>query len=417
MFNIFATHCPKMTLTPKISKRNFYSLLWHAAFLALSRPFMDTDTVIPSMLVDAGGTAVQIGIMTAIMLGGSSITQLIFAPFISNYHYKRNFLLLGINLRIFALLGMGLMLFYSALLQPGLIIWLIFLLISVFSLSGAFANVSYMDIFGKSVLPELRKPFFSLRQVINGIILFLAALAAKRVLTTMDYPRNYAIMYFIAFGALLMASMGFWHLREVTPSKLTVRSPRHFIQFIKAELRQNPKLKYFLGFINTMGVSITLLPFIILYGKEMYGTQSATTGWFLLVKITGSVMAAFILFLLAGKYRYRSLLYGGALLAFLLPLITLLPFRVPALAVIFFIGGIVYTAYSISMNGVLLEISGTKNRTLYTGIAGAGSILPTLFPLGGGWMIKHFGFLPFFGLFMLLVLSSLFFIYKLNCKK
>jgi len=69
------------------------------------------------------------------------------------------------------------------------------------------------------------------------------------------------------------------------------------------------------------------------------------------------------------------------------------------------------------MNGVLLEISGTKNRTLYTGIAGAGSILPTLFPLGGGWMIKHFGFLPFFALFMLLVLSSLFFIYKLNCKK
>jgi len=406
-----------MTLTPKISKRNFYSLLWHAAFLALSRPFMDTDTVIPSMLVDAGGSAVQIGIMTAIMLGGSSITQLIFAPFVSNYHYKKGFLLLGINMRILALLGMGLMLYFSAHLHPGLIIWLIFLLISIFSLSGAFANVSYMDIFGKSVLPELRKPFFSLRQAINGVVLFLAALAAKRVLTAMGYPQNYAIMYFIAFGALLMASLGFWNLREVVPSKLTVKNPKHFLQLIKVELRQNPKLKYFLGFINTMGVSITLLPFIILYGKEFYHTQSATTGWFLLVKIIGSVLTALVLFLLAGKYKYRSLLYGGATLAFLLPLLVLLPFRIPALAVIFFIGGIVYTSYSISMNGVLLEISGTKNRTLYTGIAGAGSILPALFPLGGGWMIKHFGFLPFFGLFMLLVLSSLFFIYKLNCKK
>jgi hypothetical protein len=274
-----------------------------------------------------------------------------------------------------------------------------------------------MDIFGKSVLPELRKPFFSLRQAINGIVLLLAAFAAKRVLTTLDYPRNYAIMYFVAFGALLMASLGFWHLREVVPSKLTVRNPKHFLQLIKTELKQNPKLKYFLGFINTMGVSITLLPFVILYGKEIYHTQSATTGWFLLVKIIGSVLTAFILFLLAGKYKYRNLLYGGAILAFLLPLFMLLPFRVPSLAVIFFIGGIVFTAYSISMNGVLLEISGTKNRTLYTGIAGAGSILPTLFPLGGGWMIKHFGFLPFFALFMLLVLSSLFFIYKLNCKK
>ncbi len=405
-----------MTLTPKISKRNFYAFVWHSAFLALSRPFMDTDTVIPSMLVDAGGTAVQIGIMTAIMVGGASLTQLVFAPFISNFHYKKGFLLLGINMRILALLGMGLMLYFSSLLPPKLIIWLIFLLITIFSFSGAFANVSYMDIFGKSVLPSSRKPFFSLRQAINGIVLFLAALAAKQVLSAYGYPKNYAIMYFIAFGALLMASLGFWRLREVVPSKLTVKNPRHFLSLVKTELKQNPRLKYFLGFINTMGVSITLLPFIILYGKEVYHTQGSSTGWFLLVKITGSVLTALSLFLLAGKYKYRNLLYGGAVLSLLLPLLILLPFHVPALAVIFFVGGIVYTSYSISMNGVLLEISGTKNRTLYTGIAGAGSILPMIFPLTGGWMIKHLGFVPFFGLFMVLVFSSLFFIRKLNCK-
>jgi len=405
-----------MTLTSKISKRNFYSFVWHSAFLALSRPFMDTDTVIPSMLVDAGGTAVQIGIMTAIMVGGASLTQLIFAPFISNFHYKKGFLLLGINMRILALLGMGLMLYFSSLLQPSLIIWLIFVLITIFSFSGAFANVSYMDIFGKSVLPASRKPFFSLRQAINGVVLFLAALAAKQVLSAYGYTKNYAIMYFIAFGALLMASMGFWNLREVVPSKLTVKGPKHFLQLIKVELKQNPRLKYFLGFINTMGVSITLLPFIILFGKEIYHTGGSSTGWFLLVKIVGSVLTALSLFLLAGKYKYRYLLYGGAILSFLLPLLILLPFHLQALAVIFFMGGIVYTSYSISMNGVLLEISGTENRTLYTGIAGAGSILPALFPLAGGWVIKHLGFLPFFGIFMLLVLSSLFFIHKLNCK-
>jgi MFS family permease len=405
-----------MTLTPKISRRNFYSFVWHSAFLALSRPFMDTDTVIPSMLVDAGGTAVQIGIMTAIMVGGASLTQLVFAPFISNFHYKKGFLLLGINLRILALLGMGLMLYFSSLLPSGMIIWLIFVLITIFSFSGAFANVSYMDIFGKSVLPDSRKPFFSLRQAINGIVLFLSALAAKQVLSAYGYPKNYAIMYFIAFGALLMASLGFWNLREVVPSKLTVKGPKHFLQLIKVELKQNPRLKYFLGFINTMGVSITLLPFIILYGKEVFHTQAGSTGWFLLVKIIGSVLTALSLFLLAGKYKYRYLLYGGAVLSFLLPLLTLLPFHLPALAVIFFMGGIVYTSYSISMNGVLLEISGTENRTLYTGIAGAGSILPMLFPLAGGWIIKHVGFLTFFGMFMVLVLSSLYFIRKLNCK-
>jgi MFS family permease len=405
-----------MELTPKISKNNFYSFLWHAGFFALSRPFMDVDTIIPAMLVDAGGSAVQIGIMTAIMVGGSSFTQLFFAPFISNYHYKRNFLLLGINARIVALLGMGLMLIYSPHLSHPLIIWLIFILISLFSFSGAFANVSYTDILGKSVLTESRKSFFSIRQVINGIVLFSAALAAKKILSLSGYPDNYGYLFLIAFASLFIASLGFWNIKEVIPSKLSVQSPGHFLKLIRDEWRQNPQLKYFLGFINTMGISISFLPFIILFGKQIYHTQSSDTGWMLLIKIIGTVATGFLLFFLSGKYKYRYLLYGGALLTFISPLVLLLPFQVPSLAIVFFFGGIIYTAYNISMNGVLLEISGNTNRALYTGIAGAGNILPAVFPLAGGWIIKHFGFLPFFSLFMIVILASLFFIYKMDFK-
>ncbi len=405
-----------MELTPKISRNNFYSFLWHATFFALSRPFMDVDTIIPAMLVDAGGSAIQIGIMTAIMVGGSSFTQLFFAPFISNYHYKRNFLLLGINARILALLGMGLMLIYSPHLSHPMIIWLIFILISLFSFSGAFANVSYTDILGKSVLSESRKSFFSIRQVINGIVLFLAAMAAKKILSLWGYPDNYGYLFLIAFASLFIASLGFWNIKEVIPSRLSVQSPGHFIKLIREEWRQNPQLKYFLGFINTMGISISFLPFIILFGKQMYHTQSSDTGWMLLIKIIGTVATGFLLFFLSGRYKYRYLLYGGALLTFISPLILLLPFPIPSLAIVFFFGGIIYTAYNISMNGVLLEISGNTNRALYTGIAGAGNILPAIFPLAGGWIIKHFGFLPFFSLFMIVIFASLFFIYRMDFK-
>jgi len=406
-----------MKLTPNISKRNFYSLLWHAGFLALAQVFMDVDTVIPAMLVDAGGSAVQIGILTAIMLGGSSFTQLVYAPFISNYHFKKKFLLLGINSRIIALLGLGLMLYFSSVVGELNIIWMIFILIAVFSFGGAFANVSYTDILGKSVMQSSRKSFFSIRQVITGIILFFAALLAKKVLGMSEYPTNYGYMFFVAFGALFIASLGFWNIKEVTPSRMAVKNPKHFFQLIKTELKQNQKLKYFLGFINTMGISIALLPFVILYAKEFFHTQSADTGMFLLSKIIGSVATGFILFFLAGKYKYRYLLYGSAALAFALPLLILLSSEIPSFIFIFFIGGIIFTSYSISMNGVLLEVSGTENRTLYTGIAGAGNILPALFPLLGGWIIERYGFQPFFILFMVIIASSLYFIYKINCKK
>jgi MFS family permease len=406
-----------MKLTGEISKHNFVALLWHAGFLAFAKNFMDVDTVIPAMLVDAGGSAVQIGIMSAIMLGGSSFTQLIFAPFVSNHHFKKKFLLLGINSRILALFGMGILLFFPSLIKSSNLVWLIFILITIFSLGGAFANVSYTDILGKSVLKDSRKSFFSIKQVVTGVILLFSALIAKKVLTAFDYPTNYGYMFFIAFGSLFIASLGFWNIKEVIQSKLTVRGPKHFFHLIRTEIRQNPRLKFFLGFINTMGVSLTLLPFVILYAKEHQVFDSSDTGIFLLFKVVGSVVTGFILFLLAGKYKYRYLLYGSATLALLVSISLLLQIEIPSLAIIFFIGGIMYTGYSISMNGVLLEVSGVKNRTLYTGIAGAGNILPAIFPLFSGWLIKHYGFQPFFIVFIVIILTSLFFIYKLNCRK
>lgn len=406
-----------MSLEKKVSKNNFRSLLWHAGFLALAQNFIDIDTVIPAMMVESGGTAMHIGILTAIMLGGSSFTQLIFAPFISNYSFKKKFLLLGINSRILALLAIGLMLFFNAYLKDDYRILLIFVFITIFSLGGAFANISYTDIMGKSITQEFRKPFFSIRQVVNGAILLGSVFIARWVLTSSPYPLNYAYMFFIGFGALSIASLGFWNLKETVPSKLSVKSPGHFLQLIRTELKENPKLGNFLGFINTMGISIGLMPFIVLYAKDMFGTASSDTANFLLYKVIGSVFTGLLLFAFARMFRYRYLLYINAVIAFLLPLLIMLVPGQPPFGLLFFIGGIIFATYTISMNGVLLEVSATSNRALYTGIAGAGNILPALFPLFGGWVITQLGFKLFFILYMISIASSIIFIYRLKCER
>jgi MFS family permease len=406
-----------MKLTSDLSWHNYYAFIWHTSFLALAMNFMDIDTVIPAMLVEAGGTGLHIGLMTAIMFGGSSFTQLIFAPFISNYAYKKKLLLLGINARIVSLFFMSIMLYFSSALHGNYTIWLIFLLITSFSLGGAFANVSYTDILGKSVDQSARKSFFSVKQVVTGLVLFLSAFLAKKVITLESFPLNYAYMFLIGFLALLVASLGFWQLKEYVPSKMVIKNLNHFMFKIKTELSQNKRLVYFLGFINTMGISITLLPFVMLYAKESFHTQSHDTGLFLFYKVIGSVTIGFFLFAIFKKFKYRYLLYGNVLLVISVSLILLITSGMPPFKYIFLTGGIIYSIYSISMNGVLLEVSGTENRSMYTGIVGAGNILPALFPVFGGWIIEQFGFQLFFILFILMILISLFFIYKLDCRK
>lgn len=406
-----------MTLPKNISNRNFWSFLWHAGFLALAKNFMDVDTIIPAMIVEAGGGAMHIGIMTAIMLGGASFTQLFFAPYLSNKTYKKKYLLAGINTRVFSLIGLGVLLFLLTGEQVGYVMWLVFLFITLFSLAGAFANVSYFDILGKSVNPVKRKTFFSANQIISGVIVLGAAFLVKQVLVWKGFPVNYALMFFIGGALLLVASGGFWNIRETVPSNMKISGLKNFLTILKQELKTNKKLAYFLGFINTQGIAISFLPFVILYAKENFQAQSSDTGNFLLFKVFGIVFVSLLVLLGAKKLKYNLLLYSNVLLSVLLGVFAWALTGIAEVKYVFVLGGIVFSLYTMTMNGLLLEISGTENRALYTGFAGAGNILPALFPLLGGTLIQLFGFKAFFVLFMIIIASAAFFIFKIDCKK
>ena len=406
-----------MELTKKLSNHNFKSFLWHATFLAFAKNFMDVDTIIPSMIVDAGGGALHIGILTAIMMGGSSFTQIFFAPYISNKAFKKKYLLLGINTRVLSLFGLGALLFLLQGRQQSYVLWLIFLFITTFSLAGAFSNISYVDILGKSVNKNKRKTFFSTNQIISGIIVLSSAFLVKRLLEWKEYPVNYAFMFFTGATLLLIATAGFWSIKEVIPSRMKISGMKSFFKVLNTELKQNKKLGYFLGYINTQGIAISFLPFIILYAKETFNTQNADTGTFLIYKIIGIVFVSVLVLLGATKIKYNLLLYSNVVLSLTLVFLAFIIKDVTSIKYIFVLGGIVFSLFSISMNGLLLEVSGNENRALYTGFAGTGNILPAIFPLLGGVIIKLFGYDAFFILFVLIIASAFFFIFKINCKK
>ncbi len=413
MFFIFIN----IMLNDKDSRHNFFSFLIHALFLALANSFIDVDVILPSMILELGGTSMHIGFLTAIMLGGASVTQLIFAPFISNKSYKKKFLLLGINARILSLITIGFLLYYISENREQNLLWLIFVVITIFAIGGAFANLSYNDIIGKSVNERSRKKFFSIKQITVGTGIFISAYFAKKVLAINDYPYNYMYLFFIGFILLGIASGGFWAVREKVPSKLHVENFKHFISIMKTEILQNRKLKYYLGFVNTQGVSVAFLPFIILYSKEILAGGSIEIGNFLIFKVLGAVSSGIIISILVKKMKYKYLMYINAFISLSMPFLMMMSNSVTAFYVVFFFGGVIISMYSITMNGVLLEVSNKDNRALYTGISGFGYILPAIFPILSGWLIKEYSFHEFFALFIIIILGTLFFIRKLNCEK
>ncbi|MBN2893050.1 MAG: MFS transporter [Bacteroidales bacterium] len=404
-------------LTDKNYKNNFKAFVWHAIFLALMKPFLDTDTIIPAMIIKAGGNEMLIGLATAILVGVSTLFQFFFGSFLSNKKQKKIHLLTAIFTRSTSILGLGLILLWFNILDGKTALILIFFFISIFSVAGAYGGVSYTDLIGKSIKPERRKAMFSIKNFAGAVAFFGAAIVVKYILKLYEFPNNYAILYITAFFLLSIAALGYIILKE----KIVIPAPKKkFIEFTKAipiELKKNPNLKYFLLLINTLGLSITAFPFLISYTKEVVGLSNNTVGNFLIMKVAGMVIFSLIVYYIREKVNYKQLLVVSVFLGTIIPVLAIFFVKNTFMySILFFLAGSLFSILSIAKEGIILEISNVKNRSEYAGIVGVGSLLTAVLPLFSGFLIATFGYTGVFIGISIVVFSSLYFTLKLKCK-
>ncbi len=398
-------------------KRNFYAFIWHAIFYAFATSFMDIDTVIPSMIIKAGGNELLLGLLTAIMIGAPRFFQFFFASFLSHKERKKKYLLIGIYLRVLALFSLSILLYNANYITDYLVIIFIFVIISIFSLSGSFAGVPYVDIMGKSMKKESRRKFFSVKQILNGSGVLISAFIVREILKQVEYPYNYSLLFVIAATLLFIASIGFLRIEEKITELTQKKSFFQFVKLIPKELKKNSNLKFYLIIINMLGVGFSTMPFFIALAKSKFGLPYQMIGNFLIFRVVGMLLIGILIYVFDKKINYRTLLKIAVVIGSLLPILSLILSDYSNLYMYLFIfSGIFFSIYKVSIDGIFLEISNDKNRAEYIGISGAGNILTIVFPLIAGFLLSIFGYVGVFIGVSILVISSLFFVNKLNCK-
>ena len=396
---------------------NFIAFLWHAVFLAFAATFTNINTILPSMVVKSGGSNFQVGLLTAIMVGTPIIGQLLFASYLHLKERKKPFLLLGINLRVLALALVSLILWQTGRYSESSTIIFIFALMFVFAISGTFADVSYLDILGKSLLVEERQAFFVWRQILKSVSILIAALVAQRILSVLEYPVNYQRLFLLAAMMLLIASFGFWAIKE---KKIQQKHESYnFIRVLKTipyRFSNDRNLRNYIFMINFSGFGLTLLPFYIVLAKQSYGLTGKQIGAYLLLQIIGMIVSNFVWARLVKRHGFRGVFKGCIIIGTMLPLlaITLVNFPIYFYLAVFFLSGFGIGAREISAEGIFIEISKDENRALYRGITGAMSLSTAVFPLMAGWLIGEVGFVPVFVLSSLMVAISYYFVHSLG---
>ncbi|RKX75166.1 MAG: MFS transporter [Spirochaetes bacterium] len=401
----------------KYSKRNFKAFVWHAVFLALTKNFADINTVIPTMLIQAGGTPFHLGILTTIMVGGSKFMQIFFAAFLTHKERTKKYLFLGIYLRVGALLILGYLLFFAGNMEGKYVIAFILFLMTIFSFAGAFAGIAYNDILGKSIAVDSRKRFLILKQILGSTAVLISALVARKILTVYSYPVNYSILFVLAGLFLLVGSGSFWVIREKVSTVTEALSLRKKFALFGQALAKDKVLRNYLYAVNTTSLGIAIIPFLIALAKKNFELTSTSVGNYLLLQVAGVIVATILFKFMAKKQGYRGIMTIHILSGALLPIAALLLQGNPNLFMLLFpLSGLVLASKEIAVPGILLEISNNNNRAIYTGISGAGSVATIIFPIAAGALITVIGFAPVFILASLLILSSLVFSVKIHCR-
>lgn len=378
----------------RIDPRNaFY---WHAFFLAVTTSFTEVNTVMPALILEAGGTEVAVGVLTAIMLGLPLITQLVFAGFLHTRERKKPYLLLAINLRVLALAAaaVGIALYGTG----TMIIPIVFAAMTVFALSGAFAGVSYTDLVGNLVRTTNLRAFFVRRQVITTLGLLASAIATRFLLGAAAFPDGYVLLFAMAAAFLFVATGGFWALREPPLPEDAVRPTGGVMAAIRqapSMFGTDPNLRSLIVVANLVALGFTSIPLVTALAHRSYELDSATVGTFVLIQIGGMLAANVVWNRLVRRGGFRLVLQVElVLIAALFPLALLVAAVAPlwTYALLYLVTGAVISAQKIAIEGALVQISPDGKRALYAGVFGAANLGAAFMPLLTGVLVGVLGF-------------------------
>ena len=380
-----------------IERRNIFGGLWHGAFLAFGMALTQPTTVISAFIADLTGSTIWVGGLATVLTVAGVLPQIFVARWVEPRPSKMPFLMLAIYLRSISWAILAGLIFYIGADQPQMLAWALVVLLAIFYTGGGLGNIPYTDIIGKIIPKERRGAFFGGKQALAGPLAVGAALLASRILADVSYPNNYAWLFGLAAVGLVVASLGFWLIREPKQTE-TVSYPRPWREYAAQILSARRRLGSLATVQWLTGFSLMALPFYVVFAREVLGAPLEATGWFLLAQILGGMLATLLWARLVDRASSRRMLTVCAIISATTPVLAIIlgSFGWLALLPVFFLAGATFNGRQVGFNSALLELAPAAERSTYAGV-NAVLLLPVAFlPLLAGVLLEWWSYSTLF---------------------
>lgn len=374
---------------------NFTVNVLDITFFTLAMSFISRDTVIPVLVSNLTDSKIAIGLIPAIWSLGFYLPQLLTANLAERMRYKKPFVVVisGIGERIPYLL-IGLAIWFLAVDQPMVTLAILLLGLGIASGSGGIATPAWFDMIAKVIPVHRRGIWKGTAHSLGAGMGMIAALFVGQILIRVAYPYNFATLFMIAFGWLIVSWIMLTLNRE-PPSEMTKAriSTRQYLRQLPGVLRRNPNYTRYLISRSVMLTGTMALGFTMVYGVERFQIDGATVGALTGVLIGTQAVMNLIWGNLGDRFGHKTVLMTAA---FVLALASMAALSAPSvlwLGIAFVLMGAYMSADMVSTLNIILEFCAPEDRPTYIGLTNT-LLAPvvTIAPIFGGWLAEQFGY-------------------------
>ena len=399
--------------------------------MRINLAFVDASTVLSAFIYKLTGSNFLVGLTGSMMTAGWMWPQLLVSNLLEHRQRKMPYYALGMGIRVFA----WLVIFYCTIrigAQNPILLAVCFL--GFYFLSSSSMGVStlpYMDIISKSIAPNRRARFFSLRQVFGGFFgiwvgFFVRGVLVKedefngifgwitqsfraftmylisavfQIETELVFPSNYAILFMCSVIAAFLSFISFLGIREPIHPVNAKRIPlwEHLKQGPHF-LRTDKNYRRFILFRIGLHLASMAAPFYTTYALHILGVPEATIGFFIVCSALSGVVSNAMWGYIGERYGVRWLLIITAGLMAFPPVIGffsgIVPttFVLPVYFFIFAIGGVLSNGMMVGFMAYMLNIAPPRSRPSYIGFMNTLLVPASFAPSLGGILVSLIGY-------------------------
>lgn len=380
-----------------VVRRNFWLNAVEGALYSSSGAFITQATVLPALIIRLGGDPLAVGGISVITWGGLFLPQLLASRVVETLPWKKPYALRFGALQRFALLAIGVALFFLGGAPPALSVTLVLLLYALNQVVLGLATPGWFDMFAKLTPQDQRGRLVGIRSAMGGIGSFLGGSVLTALLTYVAFPQSYAYAFLCAFLLQFISVLVQIGLVETEPSP--VRPPRplpEYLRHVTGVVRTNHDFRAFLTAAGLLVLASIPLGFFTVYGLARFDAPESAVGEFTLVMVGAQIVTAPVVGLVADRKGNRVALGIAGAAMMLATLTALLAPTIGWFRLVFALVGVHLGTDLLARYNMSIEFGPPEQRSTYIGLMNT-ALSPLYFAgLAAGWAAGAFGYVPVF---------------------